>query len=50
VAYSQPAFGTHKVLRGASFATAPRLRHAKFRRFARAEQDGVFGGFRSCAL
>jgi hypothetical protein len=33
-----------------AFATAPRLRHAKFRRFARAEQDGVFGGFRSCAL
>ena len=48
-AYSQPYFGTHKVLRGASFATPRRLHHAKFRRYARPEHDGMFCGFRSCA-
>ena len=48
-AYSEPHFGTHKVLRGASFATPRRLHHPKFRRFARPEHDGLFGGFRSCA-
>ena len=41
-------FGTHKALRGASFATAPRLRHPKRRSSAAAEQDAGFVGFRSC--
>jgi len=49
-AYSQPAFGTHKVLRGASFATAPRLRHPKMRGFLVADRDDAFTGFRSCAI
>jgi iron(II)-dependent oxidoreductase len=48
--YSQPFFGSHKVLRGASFATRPRLRHTRFRRFAPASRDTMFCGFRSCAL
>ena len=48
--YSQPWFGTHKVLRGASFVTSPRLRHPKFRNFYRPERDDVFCGFRSCAI
>ncbi len=48
--YSQPWFGTHKVLRGASFATRSRMRHAKYRNFYRPERDDVFCGFRSCAL
>ncbi|WP_310734485.1 selenoneine synthase SenA [Piscinibacter defluvii] len=48
--YSQPAFGTHKVLRGASFATRGRMRSAKFRAFALPEADHLFCGFRSCAL
>ena len=47
--YSLPAFGTHKVLRGASFATRPSLVSARFRGFARAERDDGFFGFRSCA-
>jgi EgtB-related family protein len=48
--YSQSAFGTHKVLRGASFATRERVRSPKFRRFALPERDDLFCGFRSCAL
>ena len=47
--YSQPAFGSAMVLRGASAATAPRLRSARFRNFAPAAADGGFFGFRSCA-
>ena len=47
--YSLPAFGSHKVLRGASFATRPSLRSARLRGFERAERDGGFFGFRSCA-
>ena len=48
--YSQPWFGTHKVLRGASFATRARLKHPKFRHFQLPERDDIFCGFRSCAL
>ncbi len=48
--YSQAAFGTHKVLRGASFATRSRVRSPKFRQFALPERDELFCGFRSCAL
>ena len=48
--YSQPWFGTHKVLRGASFATPGRLRHPKFRNFYQPERDDAFCGFRSCAV
>ena len=48
--YSVPAFGSHKVLRGASFATRERMRHPKYRNFYRPERDDVFCGFRSCAL
>jgi len=48
--YSQPWFGTHKVLRGGSFATRARMKSPKFRNFYRPERDDVFCGFRSCAL
>ncbi len=48
-AYSQPWFGTHKVLRGGSFATRARLKHPKFRNFYLPGRDDVFCGFRSCA-
>lgn len=48
--YSQPWFGTHKVLRGASMATRARMRHPKYRNFYLPERDDVFCGFRSCAL
>ncbi|HEV7914937.1 MAG TPA: selenoneine synthase SenA [Albitalea sp.] len=49
-ACSQPYFGRRKVLRGASAATRPRLRHPKFRRCARPERDDLFCGFRSCGI
>ncbi len=48
--HSEPCFGTHKVLRGASFATVGRLRHPKYRHFLRPERDDGFAGFRSCAM
>jgi len=47
--YSLPAFGTHKVLRGASLATRARLRNPRFRNFQWPERDAIFCGFRSCA-
>ncbi|MBX3622127.1 MAG: SUMF1/EgtB/PvdO family nonheme iron enzyme [Rhizobacter sp.] len=48
--YSQPAFGSHKVLRGGSFATSERVRNVRFRRFLMPQRDDVFNGFRSVAL
>lgn len=48
--YSQPWFDTHRVLRGGSFATRPRMKHAKYRNFYRPERDDIFCGFRSCAM
>ncbi len=48
--YSQPWFGSHKVLRGASFATRARMRNPKYRNFYLPERDDMFCGFRSCSL
>ncbi|MEO6409464.1 MAG: selenoneine synthase SenA [Burkholderiaceae bacterium] len=48
--YSQPWFQTHKVLKGASFATRPGLRSATYRNFYLPERDDIFAGFRSCAV
>lgn len=45
-----PAPGTMGVLRGASWMTRLRRRHAKARRFAPPASDTIFCGFRSCAL
>jgi gamma-glutamyl hercynylcysteine S-oxide synthase len=45
-----PQPGTQGVLRGASFATLPRRRTPKARRFAVPAADTMFCGFRSCAL
>ncbi len=39
-----------KTLRGASWATRARMKQPTFRGFARAERDGGFFGFRTCAL
>jgi iron(II)-dependent oxidoreductase len=47
--YSEPWFGTHRVLRGGSFATPPQIAHAKFRNFYMADRADVFCGFRTCA-
>ena len=48
--YSQPWFGTHKVLRGGSFATPARLMRPTFRNFYTPDRGDVFCGFRTCAL
>ncbi|MHB1238592.1 MAG: selenoneine synthase SenA [Gallionella sp.] len=48
--YSAPWFGTHQVLRGASFATRPRIRSAHYRNFFMPERDDIFAGFRTCAI
>jgi ergothioneine biosynthesis protein EgtB len=48
--YSEPAFGSHKVLRGGSFATGERMRHLKYRNFQRPDRDDLFSGFRSCGF
>lgn len=48
--YSEPWFGSHKVLRGASFATRARMKSPRFRNFYLPERDDIFCGFRSCAL
>ena len=48
--YSQPWFGTHKVLRGASFTTPRRLVRGTFRNFYLPERGDVFCGFRTCSL
>jgi ergothioneine biosynthesis protein EgtB len=47
--YSEPWFGTHKVLRGGSFATPGRVAHARFRNFYTPERADIFAGFRTCA-
>ena len=48
--YSEPWFGTHKVLRGGSFATPARLMRPTFRNFYTPDRADIFAGFRSCAL
>ena len=48
--YSEPWFGTHKVLRGGSFATPARIARPRFRNFYTPERADIFCGFRTCAL
>jgi len=48
--YSEPWFGTHKVLRGGSFAAPARLLSPTFRNFYMPDRGDVFCGFRTCAL
>lgn len=48
--YSEPWFGTHRVMRGGCFFTRRRLVHPRFRNFYRPERADVFAGFRTCAL
>jgi ergothioneine biosynthesis protein EgtB len=47
--YSEPWFGTHKLLRGGSFATTRRLIRNTWRNFYTPERYDVFAGFRTCA-
>jgi len=48
--YSEPWFGTHKVLRGGSFATPARIARPRFRNFYTPERADIFAGFRTCAI
>jgi len=48
--YSQPWFHTHKVLKGASFATPRRVVHPAFRNFYLPERADMFAGFRTCRI
>lgn len=47
--YSQPSFGSRRTLRGASFATPPRLHSPQFRNFFAPGRDDIFAGLRTCA-
>lgn len=47
--YSQPWFGTRRVLRGACPATSPALAHPRYRNFFEPGRSDVIAGFRSCA-
>ena len=46
---SMPLFDGRPVVRGASFAASPRLRHPRARGALAADRNDVFTGFRSCA-
>lgn len=48
--YSEPWFGSHRVLRGGSFVTRSRLVHNRFRNFYLAGRDDIFAGLRTCAV
>jgi iron(II)-dependent oxidoreductase len=48
--YSQPWFGTHKVLRGGCFVTRSRIARNAYRNFYTPERRDVWAGFRTCAL
>jgi gamma-glutamyl hercynylcysteine S-oxide synthase len=48
--YSQPWFGSRKVLRGACVATLPIMAHAKYRNFFTPERTDIYAGFRTCDL
>jgi EgtB-related family protein len=48
--YSAPWFGTHQVVKGASYATPARLRSASFRNFYLPDRRDIFIGFRTCAM
>ena len=46
--YSQPWFGTHKVLRGGAWPTQPRLLRNSWRNFYMPDRRDVWAGFRTC--
>lgn len=48
--YSQPWFGSNKVLRGGCFMTRSRMLRNTLRNFFTPERRDVFAGFRTCAL
>jgi gamma-glutamyl hercynylcysteine S-oxide synthase len=48
--YSQPWFGTRKVLRGGAWATSARIARPGYRNFFTPDRTDVFAGFRTCPL
>ena len=46
--YSEPLFGTTKVLRGGGWATRGRMLTARYRNFFTPDRRDVFAGFRTC--
>ncbi len=46
--YAAPFFHTHRSVRGASFATRPRMRNPRYRNYYEPQRDDIFVGFRSC--
>lgn len=48
--YSQPWFGSRKVLRGGAWATSNRIARPAYRNFFTPDRSDVFAGFRTCAL
>lgn len=48
--YSQPWFGSRKVLRGGGWATSARIARPAYRNFFTPDRTDVFAGFRTCAL
>lgn len=48
--YSEPWFGSHKVLRGGCHATRASLIRNTWRNFYMPERRDIFSGFRTCAL
>jgi ergothioneine biosynthesis protein EgtB len=49
VDYSAPWFDGRPVLRGASWATSPRMAHPRYRNYFTPERNDLHAGFRSCA-
>jgi iron(II)-dependent oxidoreductase len=47
--YSQPWFGTHKVLRGGAWTTRRRLLRNTWRNFYKPDRRDIWAGFRTCA-
>ena len=48
--YSQPWFGSRKVLRGGCWATSARIARPAYRNFFTPDRSDVFAGFRTCAI
>jgi iron(II)-dependent oxidoreductase len=48
--YSEPLFGSTKVLRGGAWTTRGRLASGTYRNYFGPERRDIFAGFRSCAL
>jgi gamma-glutamyl hercynylcysteine S-oxide synthase len=48
--YSEPWFGSRKVLKGACAATLPIMRHAKYRNYFTPDRTDIYAGFRTCSL